>query len=147
MPPRGPETDPKRAIAGVSDLAGLGGEPGIRRWVDRFYDQVPADPLLAPLFPPDLTASRDKQAAFFVEFFGGPPLYTQQHGPAFLRFKHRKAKIGVPERDAWMRLMLSSLREQGADEDLIARVKERLDPVATHMINYHPEQKDAYYFN
>jgi hemoglobin len=133
--------------AGRADLERLGGEPGIRRWVDRFYDQVSADSLLGPLFPPDLTASRDKQWAFFVEFFGGAPRYTERYGPAFLRFKHRKARIGQPERDAWMSLILASLREQSADEDLIARVAARLGPIATNMINVHPEKKDAYYFN
>lgn len=147
MPPQAPESDPKRSDSERSDFDRLGGESGIRRWVDRFYDQVSADPLLAPLFPRDLTASRDKQFAFFVEFFGGPALYTQRHGPAFLRFKHRKAKIGQPERDAWMRLMLSALKEQGTAEDLIARVNGRLGPIATQMINHRPDRKDAYYFN
>jgi len=141
--------DPQEAIAqpGRADFEQLGGEAGIRRWVDRFYDRVPADPRLAPLFPPNLSASRDKQWAFFVEFFGGGPRYTQAYGPAFLRFKHRKAKIGQPERDAWMGLMVACLREQTDDEALVARVVARLDPIATHMINTHPEKKDAYYFN
>lgn len=130
-----------------TELELIGGETAIRRWVDRFYDRVSRDPVLAPLFPPDLTASRDKQFEFFVEFFGGAPLYTQRHGPAFLRFKHRKAKIGVPERDAWMRLMVSCLEEQVNDPALVARIKARLDPVATHMINHHPDRKDAQYFN
>src|SRR5579863_4064196 len=123
----------------------LGGETGIRRWVDRFYDQVPGNPVLSPLFPPDLTASRDKQAAFFVEFFGGPPRYTEKYGQAFLRYKHRKAKIGVPERDAWMNLMLASLKEVVPDEELAEQVAQRLAPVANHMINHHPDKKDAYY--
>lgn len=133
--------------ANAIGLEQLGGEAGIRRWVDRFYGQVPGDPLLAPLFPPDLTESRDKQFAFFVEFFGGPPLYSQTYGPAFLRYKHRKAKIGVPERDAWMNLMLSSLRLEGIESSVVDGVANRLGPVADHMINYHPERKDAQFFN
>lgn len=109
-------SDPRETSATSPDLERLGGEAGIRRWVDRFYDQVPASPLLGLLFPPDLTGSRDKQWAFFVEFFGGTPLYTERYGPAFLRFKHRKARIGQLERDAWMDLMLASLRQQTGDE-------------------------------
>jgi len=128
-------------------LERLGGESGIRRWVDRFYGQVPTDPLLAPLFPPDLTGSRDKQFAFFVEFFGGPPLYSQRYGPAFLRYKHRKARIGVPERDAWMNLMLSCLKWEVSDEAVVEAVAARLGPIADHMINTHPERKDAQFFN
>jgi hemoglobin len=129
------------------NLERLGGEPGIRRWVDRFYDKVAAHPLLAPLFPKDLTATRDKQAAYFVEFFGGPPLYTQAHGPPFLRFKHRKARIGRPERDAWMELLLQSLREEAGDEALVEAVAGQVGPIATAMINHDPDKKDAYYFN
>jgi hemoglobin len=125
----------------------LGGEPGIRRWVDRFYSQVPGNPVLAPLFPPDLTESADKQFAFFVEFFGGPALYSQKYGQAFLRYKHRKAKIGVPERDAWMGLMLSSLKDIVDNPELVQAVGERLDPIATHMINHDPDKKDAMHFN
>ncbi len=129
------------------DLERLGGEAGIRRWVERFYGKVAAHPLLAPLFPKDLTASRDKQAEFFVEFFGGPPLYTQAHGPPFLRYKHRKAKIGEPERDAWLSLLLESLREEFGDEALVEAVNTRVAPIADHMINHHPDKKDAVYFN
>jgi len=140
-------SSPTENAAESIDLERLGGEAGVRRWVDRFYDKVPAHPLLGPLFPPDLTDSRDKQWAFFVEFFGGERRYTERYGPAFLRFKHRKARIGQPERDAWMELMLASLREQTGDESLIARVAARLGPIATNMINHHPDKKDAQYFN
>jgi len=129
------------------DLERFGGEEGIRRWVDRFYDKVAQHPLLVAIFPPDLTASRDKQYRYFVEFFGGPALYTEAHGPAFLRFKHRKAKIGEPERDAWLNLLLESLREETGDEDLVAAVEARVRPIANAMVNHHPEKKDAYFFN
>ena len=55
--------------------------------------------------------------AFFVEFFGGPPLYSERYGQPFLRFRHRKVKIGQPERDAWMALLMAS--------NLINRVRSR----------------------
>ena len=133
--------------ARTTDLEALGGEAVVRRWVDRFYDQVPGDPILAPLFPPDLTASRDKQFEFFVQFLGGPPLYTQRHGQPFLRYKHRRIRIGQPERDAWLRLMLAGLAEQHPEPALEARIAQRLATLATDMINHHPERKDAQFFN
>lgn len=129
------------------DLDRFGGEPGVRRWVDRFYDKVAQHPLLLAIFPKDLAASRDKQYQYFVEFFGGPPLYTEAHGPPFLRYKHRKAKIGEPERDAWLHLLLESLREETGDEALVAAVAERVRPIANAMVNHHPDKKDAYFFN
>jgi hemoglobin len=129
------------------DLARLGGEDGVRRWVERFYDLVSTHPVLVPIFPKDLSASRQKQWEFFVEFFGGPPLYTTAHGNAFLRYRHRKVKIGQPERDAWMAMLLQSLRDVSQDETLVRDVEARVAPVADHMMNHHPEKKDAVFFN
>jgi hemoglobin len=127
-------------------LERLGGAEGIRRWIWRFYDRVSQDGLLGPLFPADLTESRVKQAAFFIEFFGGPPEYTRRYGQAFLRFKHRRVTIGRPERDAWLAALVASLREQVAEADVVAEVERRIAPIATSMINHDPERKDAYYF-
>ncbi len=125
----------------------LGGEDGIHAWVERFYDSIATDALLAPLFPRDLRASREKQFAFFVQHFGGAPLYEQRYGKAFLRYKHRHVRIGRPERDAWMALVLAALRATGASEQVVAAVEARLAPLADAMINHHAEQRDAYYFN
>lgn len=125
----------------------LGGEAVVRDWVERFYGRITRDSLLAPLFPEDITESRDKQMAFFVEFFGGPALYSEQYGQPFLRYRHRKVKIGRPERDAWMALLMESLREITADNDLIRKVEEKVGAMADHMINHRPDQKDAMYFN
>lgn len=125
----------------------LGGESGIRRWVDAFYGRIAQDPLLGPLFPPDLSESRDKQFAFFVQMFGGAPLYEQRYGKAFLRFKHRHVRIGMAERDAWMSHLLTTLRESGAEIPLLAAVVTRVSPLADAMVNHHPDRRDAYYFN
>ena len=127
-------------------LADLGGEEGISRWVERFYDAVARHPLLAPMFE-NLAVAREKQRTFFIEFFGGPKLYTETYGKPFLRFKHRNFKIGAAERDAWMELVMASLAEITSDAALIDALRSRLAPLATAMINYRPEKKDAYYFN
>ncbi len=128
------------------DVDALGGVEGIHRWVARFYDKVAGEPVLAPMFT-DLERAKDKQQAYFVEFFGGPKLYSAQYGKPFLRYKHRQFKIGVPERDAWMKLVIEALRDQTDDERLIAEVQRRLGDMADKMINHHSEKRDAYYFN
>lgn len=125
----------------------LGGEPVVARWVEAFYDAVAADPLLRPLFPEDLTESREKQFAFFVEMLGGPRRYTDKYGPAFLRFKHRHVRIGRPERDAWMAHAMETLRAAAPDDRIVADIEAKIAPLADHMINHHPERKDAQYFN
>jgi hemoglobin len=126
-------------------LAQLGGEEGIARWVTRFYEEVAAEPLLAALFE-DLERARTRQQDYFVEFFGGPRRYTERHGRAFLRFKHRKFRIGQPERDAWMRLAMATLHEVVDDAAIEAAVERKLAPIADAMINHRPDQHDAYFF-
>lgn len=127
------------------DIERLGGAEGIAQWVTRFYEKVARDPVLAPLFV-DLERARSRQIDYFVEFFGGPRRYSEQHGRPFLRFRHRTFRIGQAERDAWMRLMIEALRETGADEALAGEVERRLAPIADAMINHHPQMQDAYYF-
>ena len=125
----------------------LGGEEPIREWVARFYDQVAADPVLAPLFPDDLRMSREKQFRFFVQFFGGPELYQEKYGPAFMRYQHRHVKIGQPERDAWMADLMAALAEITDDAALVNQVKTHVGAMADRMVNHHPEIQDARYFN
>lgn len=125
----------------------LGGEEGVWRWVDRFYDRIAADPVLAPLFTRDLDESKRRQHAFFVEFFGGAARYSERFGRPFMRFRHRHVKIGPAERDAWMRLVMESLAEEVSDEDTRAETEARLAAMADRMMNHHPERRDAYFFN
>lgn len=141
------ETGIMSAIDETAVLARLGGEEAVRRWVTFFYEAIARDALLAPLFPPDLSLSREKQFAFLVQLLGGRPLYAEQYGRPFLRYLHRHVRIGRPERDAWMRLLLESLRQVTADEELIAHLERKIAPIAEHMINHHPERRDALHFN
>lgn len=128
------------------DLERLGGEAAIERWVRSFYAKVAQDPVLSPMFE-DLERAREKQQAYFVEFFGGPNRYTQQYGRPFLRFKHRQFRIGRPERDAWMRLAMEAFREEvSSDATVVDEVERKLGGIADAMMNYDPERHDAYYF-
>ncbi len=128
-------------------LEEMGGEEGIWRWVECFYDKLVLDPRVSALFQRDLSLSKQKQYAYFVEFFGGEPRYTQRYGQAFLRYKHRKAKIGIAEHDAWMEINMAAMLEVGMDEAVAKRVERILAPIAKEMINHHPDKKDSYYFN
>ena len=148
------DRNPTQERSGIATLPALGGTEGIGRWVGRFYDLIAEHPLLSPMFG-DLEASKAKQQAYFVEFFGGPKLYSERHGKPFLRFLHRHVKIGREERDAWMELAMESLREEMAQglpgdpthgEAVIAEVEMLLGDMADKMINHHPQKKDAYYF-
>src|SRR3569833_489377 len=55
----------------------LGGEAGLRRLVDRFYDlmdSLPEAERIRALHPTDLTSSREKLYLFLSGWLGGPSL-------------------------------------------------------------------------
>jgi hemoglobin len=89
----------------------VGGEQFFVDLVERFYLGVAGDPLLRPLYPDDLTESSGHLALFLIQYWGGPGTYSQQRGHPRLRMRHAPFVIGVPERDAWLRHMLSALSE------------------------------------
>jgi hemoglobin len=60
-----------------------GGAQALRRLIDAFYDRVERDDLLSPFFPGGVhEAHRAHVTAWWVEVFGGPASYTQEHGGA-----------------------------------------------------------------
>ena len=98
-----------------------GGKAVVRRLVDRFYDQMDADPDyfgIRKLHPPSLTGSRDKLFMFLSGWLGGPPLYTDAFGHPKLRARHMPFAIGESERDQWMQCMTSALEAEVADAAL-----------------------------
>ena len=89
----------------------VGGEQFFIDLVERFYLGVAGDPLLRPLYQDDLTESSQHLALFLVQYWGGPGSYSQLRGHPRLRMRHAPFVIGPPERDAWLRHMLSALLE------------------------------------
>ena len=84
----------------------VGGEETFRRLVARFYEGVAEDPLLRPLYPePDLAGAEERLRMFLVQYWGGPRTYSEQRGHPRLRMRHVPFRIGLAERDAWLRHM------------------------------------------
>lgn len=91
--------------------------------VGRFYDAVPADPTLGPLYPAaDLPGARRRLTLFLAQYWGGPRTYDAERGHPRLRMRHAPFPIGPAERDAWLRLM----REAIASAAPPGTVKDRL---------------------
>ena len=86
----------------------LGGEPGIRMLVDRFYDTMDMDAdlsALRALHGPTLDQARDKLFWYLCGYFGGPQLYIERFGHPRLRARHLPYPIGNAERDQWLLCM------------------------------------------
>ena len=80
------------------------------RLVDRFYDAVLVDPVLAPLYPAeDLDGARERLRLFLTQFWGGPQTYSDQRGHPRLRMRHAPFAIGEAQREAWVRLMAAAV--------------------------------------
>lgn len=79
---------PSPAPAAPTPYELLGGESGVRRLVDRFYDLMDSAPEAATiraLHARTLKASREKLFLFFSGWTGGPQLYVERFGHPQLR--------------------------------------------------------------
>ncbi len=97
-----------------------GGEPFFTALVDRFYQGVVTDPVLAPMYPEDLTESKGHLTMFLVQYWGGPRHYSEQRGHPRLRMRHAPFPIGPAAADAWLRHMTDAVAGAGlapADEE------------------------------
>ena len=82
-------SEPVDTTRSIFDL--LGGEPGVRALVDRFYDLMDIEPDLKELraaHGPSLDEARDKLFWFLCGYFGGPDHYIERFGHPRLRARH-----------------------------------------------------------
>jgi hemoglobin len=116
----------------------IGGEAGIRRLVDRFYDLMDTAPEAATvrrLHAASLKASREKLFLYLSFWTGGPPTYVERNGHPRLRARHLPFSIGERERDEWLWCMDRALDEHPMPDALRAQLRERLHGLADHMRN------------
>ena len=116
----------------------LGGDAGIRRLVDRFYDLMDTAPEAATirrLHATSLKASREKLHLFLTGWTGGPQLYVERHGHPRLRMRHFPFAIGSRERDEWLWCMDHAIDAHDMPDALRAQLRERFHQLADHMRN------------
>ena len=116
----------------------VGGEPAVRKLVERFYDLMDEDPDyfgIRKLHPATLEGSREKLYKFLMGWMGGPPLYEQEFGHPRLRARHLPYAISVAERDMWMQCMKRAMADAGLEEKLRARLAQSFFQSADWMRN------------
>ena len=114
----------------------VGGQTGMDALVDSFYTRVEHDPVLRPLYPSDLAASRRYLALFLGQYFGGPATYSDERGHPRLRMRHAHIRIGLAERDAWFSAMAAALDEVAVGEPARSAMLEYFSGSADWMINH-----------
>lgn len=114
----------------------VGGLDFFESLVDRFYDGVATDPVLAPMYPAeDLAGARRRLALFLTQYWGGPTTYSEERGHPRLRMRHNRFRIDPAARDAWLGHMGEALRAGGLHPADEALVWDYLCAAASHLEN------------
>ena len=116
----------------------IGGEAGLRKLVERFYDIIDSAPEAAQiraLHPKSLKGSREKFFMFLSGWSGGPQLYVEKFGHPRLRMRHMPFRIGAVERDQWIWCMNKALEESDLDPRVVEYLKARFAETADFLRN------------
>ncbi|HEX6673796.1 MAG TPA: globin [Actinomycetes bacterium] len=114
----------------------VGGEETFRRLVARFYQGVAGDPVLRAVYPEeDLSAAEERLRLFLIQYWGGPPTYSERRGHPALRMRHARFAIGPAERDAWLRHMTAAIDSLGLPDELATPLREYVTMAAAALTN------------
>lgn len=116
----------------------IGGEPAVRRLVDRFYDLMDLEPAYTELraaHGSTLEDARDKLFWFLCGWLGGPDHFVERFGHPRLRMRHMPFSIGILERDQWVACMDQAMGEVQLDPALRERLKASFTQTADWMRN------------
>ena len=122
----------------MTAYARIGGEDGVRRLTSRFYalmDELPEAGACRRIHPPSLVKSEQKLFEYLSGWLGGPPLFSDKHGPPMLRRRHLPAKIGTEEAVGWLLCFHQAWAETVDDPELGAVILPRIDALGQHMRN------------
>jgi hemoglobin len=95
-----------------------GGADAFERLTADFYGKVRDDELLGPIFSGMDPGHPHHVAVWLGEVFGGPPLYTEEHGgyPHMLA-KHRDRALTEEQRLRWVQLICAAADAAGLPDD------------------------------
>lgn len=116
----------------------LGGEAGVRRLAEAFYDamdELPEAAALRALHGSDLSGIKQKLFEFLSGWLGGPAIYFQKHPGVCIMSAHARFAIGPAERDQWMLCMREALRRVEAPADVAAMLERPLQRFTEAMRN------------
>jgi hemoglobin len=99
-----------------------GGQVGIRKLVDDFFDIMGTDPKYRVIYdwhPEDRETSRDKLALFLCGWMGGPKPFIEKYGSIRITVAHQHLQVTEVERDLWLDCMLRAMKQQNYPEALV----------------------------
>ena len=116
----------------------LGGEAGVRRLVNRFYelmDELPEAYEVRRLHPESLDNSAQNLFEYLSGWFGGPTMYTDKKGHPRMRMRHAPYAVTPSAKNEWMLCMTQALTEQVPDPAFRDHLIATFAGLADHMVN------------
>jgi len=104
----------------------LGGESGVRRLAEVFYDVMDERPEAATIramHGKSLVDIKQKLFEYLSGWMGGPALYYEKKGTVCLTKPHAAYAIGEAERDQWLLCFDIALDRVGASDEVKAMLK------------------------
>jgi hemoglobin len=96
----------------------LGGIQALEKLTTRFYERVPSNATLQPIFAHMSPDHAKHVAAFLAEVLGGPANYTQVHGGhSHMIRQHLNRHLTHDQRRAWVALLLDTADELEMPDD------------------------------
>lgn len=121
----------------------IGGEVGVRRLVERFYDIMDTNPAAAKvraMHAADLAPMRKTLFEYLSGAFGGPPLYMSRPDAKCIMSAHAHLAIGAAERDQWMMCMRGAIESMDFPAATRRLFEEGFFRMADAMINVKQER-------
>ena len=125
-------------VAQVTPYVLIGGEQGVRKLTNRFYDIMQNDDKakeLLTIHPQPMLAIRQKFFEYLSGWMGGPALYETKYGHPRLRARHLPFTINKQMRDQWMYCMDLAMDDVIDHPELKKSLHDAFYQLATHMIN------------
>jgi hemoglobin len=120
-----------------SEVYAAVGDEGFQRLVHAFYQQIPADDLIGPMYPiNDLAGAEDRLRGFLIYRFGGPQTYLEDRGHPRLRGRHAPFKVDQSARDRWILLMNRAFEKVDLPVEAVAVMKPFFEQVASFLMNH-----------
>lgn len=96
----------------------IGGMPVLDLLIDRFYQRVKNDAMLAPIFAGMSADHPHHVALFLAEVLGGPTKYSEQRGGhPHMVAQHLNRNLSQEQRRRWVALLLDTADEIGLRDD------------------------------
>lgn len=118
----------------------IGGEEGVRKLVNRFYDIMDADKnanAIRAMHKEDLTAIREGLFEYLSGWLGGPALFVAKHGSPCITKQHKPYVIDQTASDAWMYCMTKAMEDVEIEDKYRDMLKPAFQRICDTLINAH----------